>query len=448
MCMRKVYIKLIALSLMLAVSVSMVAVVSYAWVIMSTSPEVSGLQVTIGGGNTILVAADLTEEVNGVTYHYPDHFDDKLHFGQHESYGYLQQLESLMPVSTADGIHWFLPEYYDATDELVRSGRVAAGQIKDISEFSWEADLAHANLVNANEETLIDGSYIYLDFWVVSPGTDCTLRISVPTVDGDNSGGSFLLEQLQPKNQNGSYTLTKGSSTAAAMFRVGFLANTDLLLDDTMLHYAGSPDYDEDYRRLKGSYADPGFYQGNSDSNRFTIYEPNADYHPGLEGMEGKYLVTNPVGLVEDVPTEQNVQDRVTAQVRSDWITMDNGQPMLEQIFQSAVIGKSDLDMEELTDYFYDTYLQGQVEHFVNKGAFVKRASNLTDQLVLTPERTAGATDDVYIVKLERNVPQRIRMFVWLEGQDADCINLTQAASMMLNLEFAGSTAEDVTGEE
>lgn len=443
MCMRKVYFKLIALSLMLVISVSMVVAVSYAWVVMSTSPEISGLQVTIGGGNTILVAPDVSNIIDGVTYHYPGKFDEKLNFGQHASYDYLEEVESLMPVSTADGIHWFLPAYYDGSDPMVQDGRIQAGQIKDIREFTLETDLTHANLTDVEEEELIEGSYVYLDFWVVSPGTDCTLRVSVPTLDGDNSGGSFLLEQPNP--ENGKFTLHR--SHAAAMFRVGFLANTDMVLDDSMLYYLNSIAYDQDYRSLRGWYAEPGVHQYGGLYERFTIYEPNADYHPGLEGMDGMYLVTDPIGLQEDEPAAVSVLDRVTAQKKSDWITLDNGQLMLEQIFQSAIIGKEGMESAELRNYFYDTYLQGQVEHFVNKGAFVKRSENLTDQLILDPALTAGATDDVYIVKLDRNIPQRIRMFVWLEGQDADCTNLTKGVSMMLNLEFAGSTASELAGE-
>ena len=447
MCMKKIYLKLIALSLMLAVSVVMVITVSYAWVIMSTSPEVSGLQVTIGGGNTILVAADLTGQADGATYHYPDVFRDKLNFSSHASYAYLQDLDGLMPVSTADGIHWFLPEYYEASDAAVRNGLAAAGQIKDISQFTLEQDLAHANLSGVEEDVLAQGSYIFLDFWVVSPGTDCTLRLSVPTVEGDNSGGTFLVEQLQVRNGTDGPVLRSVESNASAMFRVGFLANDDMVLDDSMRQYLQSPGYDDEYRSLRGTYGEPGDYQYGWDSTRFTIYEPNADFHPELPGMEGKYLLTSPVGLVEDAPREVSVKDRVTAQRRSDWLMLDNGQTMLEQIFQSAIFGREDLEPQKLTEFFYNTYLQGQVEPFVNKGAFVKRAENLVDGLELTPGLTAGATDDVYIIRLQRDTPQRIRMFVWLEGQDADCTNVTQATSVMLNLELAGSTTRETAGQ-
>jgi hypothetical protein len=39
-------------------------------------------------------------------------------------------------------------------------------------------------------------------------------------------------------------------------------------------------------------------------------------------------------------------------------------------------------------------------------------------------------------------------MFVWLEGQDADCSNIAQACSLVLNLEFAGSTASETRDEK
>jgi hypothetical protein len=52
----------------------------------------------------------------------------------------------------------------------------------------------------------------------------------------------------------------------------------------------------------------------------------------------------------------------------------------------------------------------------------------------------AGATDDVYIIQLERNVPQRIRMFIWLEGQDIDCVDSVNSARFAVNIELAGGS--------
>jgi hypothetical protein len=51
-----------------------------------------------------------------------------------------------------------------------------------------------------------------------------------------------------------------------------------------------------------------------------------------------------------------------------------------------------------------------------------------------------NATDDIYIIDLEKNVPQRIRMYIWLEGQDIDWDPRQAANSFALSLELAGGT--------
>ena len=72
--MKKIYSRLLAITLTLVLSATMIVATSYAWFVLSDSPAVNGIQVTIGGGNTILVAADLTETRDGAVYHYPDRF--------------------------------------------------------------------------------------------------------------------------------------------------------------------------------------------------------------------------------------------------------------------------------------------------------------------------------------------------------------------------------------
>jgi len=43
-------------------------------------------------------------------------------------------------------------------------------------------------------------------------------------------------------------------------------------------------------------------------------------------------------------------------------------------------------------------------------------------------------------VELERNVPQRIRMYIWLEGQDVDWDPSVAGNRFALSIEFAGGT--------
>lgn len=63
------------------------------------------------------------------------------------------------------------------------------------------------------------------------------------------------------------------------------------------------------------------------------------------------------------------------------------------------------------------------------------------ESTVLNTYETAGATEDAVIVRLERNVPQRIRVFIWLEGQDADCTGAAENLRFAVNLQLAGANS-------
>lgn len=437
--MKKIYIKLIAVTAALALSVSVVAMSAYAWFVLSTSPVVSGLQVTIGGGNTILVAADMTKTVEGVTYHYPDEFSDKLNFSNHESYAYLRDLGGLSPVSTADGVNWFLPDYYTADDEQVLNGEAVSGELKSYADFILDTNMAHANLKNTETETVSEGSYVYLDFWVVAPDANYTLRISA----GDETGGSFLVDLPQPVENGTTYTLTDPVRMASAAARVGFMADSAVCTDDSMLYYKDSEGFDSRFNQLRGSDIP------SEESARFTIYEPNGDYHPSNTESDGTYIPTKPVGLQNGTITEVSVMDRVTVQKNSTWAVTENGtDKVISQIFETFITGRDLTDANEntLKDGFFNRYLQGQFGTYVNKGLFIKRSADLDNYNgTVTGEQlaavdAAGATEDIYLIELEKNVPQRIRMFVWLEGQDVDCVDSASSASFAVNIELAGSS--------
>lgn len=448
--MTKIYTKLIAVALALVLSVSMVVMSSYAWFILTSSPEVSEIQVIIGGGNTILVAPDVTRVVDGKVLHYPGYFSDTLNFSQYDTYDYLQELGGLTPVSTADGVNWFLPTYYDTTDNQVQLGKVPSGQLKDVSQFKLDDSLSYANLARTEVEKISQGSYVYLDFWVVSPGSEYTLRVST----GDDTGGSFVIDLQEPAQTDSGYTLASTASqggSATASVRIGFLAGVDRVTDGSMEAYQNTHAFDSRYTQLRG------VYQENSDTQvygnyRFCIYEPNADLHPQNPAMNGSYVITNPVAMVNGTAREVDVSSVLTVQKTSAWAPAVTGSGTeLEQRFQTALLGMNWQGMsgEEISEAFYNSYLQGQVSPYVQTGDFIKRTSELyLYGDIVQPEQlsaldAAGATDDVYIVELERNVPQRIRLFIWLEGQDIDCVNGLLESSFALNIELAGSNQED-----
>ena len=61
--MDKMLIKLIAAGLSLVLAVTVAVTSSYAWLTLSDNPAANGIYIAIGGGNTILLAPDLTHEI-------------------------------------------------------------------------------------------------------------------------------------------------------------------------------------------------------------------------------------------------------------------------------------------------------------------------------------------------------------------------------------------------
>ena len=55
---RKALTKLIAAFLLLMLSLTLAAAGTYAWFTLSTAPEIGGMQLSIGGSNTIRIAPD------------------------------------------------------------------------------------------------------------------------------------------------------------------------------------------------------------------------------------------------------------------------------------------------------------------------------------------------------------------------------------------------------
>ena len=439
----------------LVLTVAMVVTASYAWFTLSDSPVLSGMQVSIGGGDTILIAPDLssTDSQSGITYHYPGYFKETLIFSQYSQYDYLKSAAGLTPVSTADGVHWFTAEWYDYNDPAGLNGEMTAGSLKPITEFSLDTDLTYANLTAEEREQAQKGSYIYLDFWVVSPGADCTLRVS----SGEAGDGSYLVETKNPVKgvgENG-YALETSAGYAAASARVGFLVCQDRIVDEKNLAaYRGSLTYNQDYKILKGMYQQKGEPTLYTSGYRFTVYEPNADLHPDGNLTQGAYYVTSPVGYQGGQIISADMRYKMAVQYANRWwnageivgTTIDQEFEMWRQT-QELSTGMSP---EEIRQDFYGDHLQWSLGAYVRAGGFVPYAANLYSPTngtsVISPEMiasggyAAGATVDTHIVHLEKNVPQRIRMFIWLEGQDVDCQNLSQVLDLVLSIELAGGS--------
>lgn len=458
-------LKLTALALMVIMSLTVAVTSTYAWLTMSSSPVLEGLRVTVGGDNTIKVAADISAKTeDGTTVHYPAAFTEHLNLSLYSQYEYLVKLAGLSPVSTADGVNWFLPTYYKSSDLEVQNGNAAAGTIRPVQDFERDTALQHANLTELADSRA--GHYAYFDLWVMSPSGDCDLRVATGTDPDDDSGSYVIALPDLSKGADGSFALNENASSVAASARVGFLVNTTPLSGEsgtTALLSAISENSNTggSYNSLRGVYAEKGSSTQNfHGSESFVIYEPNADCHPGSTS-DGGYIATYPVGADENGKgKEQSVFTNLTVQKQSTWKTDGTGKSLLAGQLEAALFQfktqlseekMNALTAEQAAELFYAKYLQGQYSFLVQKGHFFPNSAALSTGIdpntrsiagaELGTYKTAGATEDAVIVRLERNVPQRIRVFIWLEGQDADCTGAAENLRFAVNLQLAGANS-------
>ena len=390
--MPQVFISVVAL----LVAGIMVTSVSYAWMVLSAAPETQGITVGIGGGTTILVAPDVTGiDDFGNTYHRPGEFTATLNLSENDAYQEISRSGNLLPVSTLDGLHWYTMAY---------------------DQYGDPAGFAEA-----------ENGWLVLDLWLVSPGAEYDVRVST---DKNSLKGSYLVELpdvIEAEASEGEtfpYALGETSGLFASTARVGFLANTQSALDQDMRDYMNSADYDNRYWKLQGRYDS----EADAASTTFTIYEPNGTLHSGE--LDGTYLETQPITRVEDTLTPSAIPAGHLAVQQTSEINV----ALLEAPLVAALDDKK-YTPDQAKDELYRDYLQGQLDSYLHTGLFYKSVSDL-------PRGTAGAAEDAVIVTLHKNVPQRIRVFLWLEGQDPDCRATGQikAADLALKIELAGAT--------
>ena len=429
---KRAYIKIACTAAALLCAMAMIVMSSYAWLTASTSPVAEGIQVAVGGGSTILLAPDL---VNNEGVHYPGAFgatlrlDDLLDADAHSG---------LTPVSTADGLNWYLPVYYTENDPEVRAVTAKAGDLKPYDQFLCDETLTHANL-SADDESAAEGSYLYADFWVVSPGSRYELRVS--TSNDASGAGSYVVDLPQVVETEDGFAMQTPEYPASESLRVGFLVNQNAAADSAAAYAANGGD--QRYTTLMGGYQEKGKPTSPLYSyNTFHIYEPNGSSHSTL-GETG-YIATYPLGRNDTSVTGIPVGSWLSVQMASRWENVVN------DVFKASVQQAGDTATAADVQARLYKNLAGRSD-YVNKGQFIQNTGKLYENLgqndtvlqaTLEQMAKAGANESNSIVTLERNVPQRIRMFIWLEGQDADCVSGASVSGFAMRIELAGSTVK------
>ena len=429
---KRAYIKIACTAAALLCAMAMIVMSSYAWLTASTSPVAEGIQVAVGGGSTILLAPDL---VNNERVHYPGAFGATLRL---DALLDADAHSGLTPVSTADGLNWYLPVYYTEDDLEVQAETAKAGDLKPCDQFLCDETLTHANL-SADDESAAEGSYLYADFWVVSPGSRYELRVS--TSNDASGAGSYVVDMPQVVETEDGFAMQTPEYPASESLRVGFLVNQNAAADSAAAYAANGGD--QRYTTLMGGYQEKGKPTSPLYSyNTFHIYEPNGSSHSTL-GETG-YIATYPLGRNDTSVTGIPVGSWLSVQMASRWENVVN------DVFKASVQQAGDTATAADVQARLYKNLAGRSD-YVNKGQFIQNTGKLYENLgqndtvlqaTLEQMAKAGANESNSIVTLERNVPQRIRMFIWLEGQDADCISGASVSGFAMRIELAGSTVK------
>lgn len=429
---KRAYIKIACTAAALLCAMTMIVMSSYAWLTASTSPVAEGIQVAVGGGSTILLAPDV---VNDAGKHYPGAFGATLRLDDLLD---ADAYSGLTPVSTANGLSWYLPMYYTEDDLEVQAGTARAGDLKPHDQFLCDETLTYAKLP-VDDERAAKGSYLYADFWVVSPGSRYELRVS--TSDDASGAGSYVVDLPQVVETKNGFAMQTPEYPASESLRVGFLVNQNAAAESAAAYAADGGD--QRYTTLMGDYQKAGEQVQPASYNTFHIYEPNGSSH-SAQGETG-YIATYPLGRNDTSVTGIPVGGRLSVQMASQW-----EENKVNDLFTASVQQAGDTaTAAEVQAQLYKN-LAGRSD-YVNKGQFIQNTDQLytgmgEDHTVLrdTLERMdkAGANESNSIVTLERNVPQRIRMFIWLEGQDADCVSGASVSGFAMRIELAGSTVK------
>lgn len=422
----KITAKLLSSILLLLISMTMTVCVSFAWVTLSDSPALSGIKVTFGTNPSIKIAENKTEIINGVEVNYPGRFLET---------AVLDTPEALLaPVSTADGIHWFVP-VYDEKGVLL--------------DFVQDETGSHANTS--------EGGYIEMDFWVVSPLDNCYIRICS---GDDDEVGTYVVELPQSiknfTNESG-YNLDDTDTSLSSSIRIGFLIDeSPIETNEAMNAYMNSSTYESSYNSLRGNY-------GDLQSASFQIFEPNGTVHSsqtsslvqtdsGIKSVLAKdkeYWITWPLGIDNEGNAKfVDIQDRLIVQKESGWKKNPDGSLILEDMYQAYLMQCNQKGKLPSLDDFYKKTLGESYLQYVYADELIESTWDLylgshldyATKDEVSVMKTTNAIREKEMVILKKNVPQRIRMFVWIEGQDVDCNANAANQNIAIRLELAGST--------
>ena len=419
---------------------------TFAWFAISTAPEISGISVSIGGAETILLALDNPDVINKNTLDYRTTVSLNDIFSSYTA---------LTPVSTADLVNWYLPTY-----------DLQTGNLNPASEFILDNSLTFANKyryktmygkivyavdgqlttenVTSSGRISLDsaamltgydlftaessGMYVYADVWMKTTAEEgCDVRLSFPhygveTAANGNEMDGFFGTYVLPKlgiatdEDTGEETLRSLSNNAETSVRIGM--------------------------QIFGNAVSENEAERNTVTEWY-IYEPNADRRSNL----------NRKPVIQSTGMSQHVLDYRPEEILSGGYynrTQPIGggaSPAVRELDYAHLITQAGCGWNLEDEALAETVRKGKLPNSCNlkyfgafvPGAEIESAMNGSKNCAYPAAAPEDNCVSQVLFRLEYDKPVRIRFFVWIEGQDVDCWNDIASGDFMVNLEFAGS---------
>lgn len=383
--MNQTRLKLLMAATGLLVSLVMVAGGTFAWFTISQKAEVTGISVTMeatGEEYPFELSLDYGEKGSQATWTTELFVDSKL-----------TGKGPMRPISTADMVHWYLPEY------------AADGAVASFYEVALE------DVANRQEE--LTSYLVYFDLWVRTRDQDSTYALKLNNPNKNNDGSLHVEQQetvygtyalwLPQRGADGKFANPMEANDAMACLRIGF----QMLEEDE---------------------------NGVETVANSLIFEPNADMRSDFTKYtsSGGVTAANGLGNLEYIASGNahvTVGDYATKFHQN--VTYPTSVPK----WQPPVDGNSE---PTYTMTPQNTFQQKKSEWDTTKLAALTESQTVDSRCIKTLGAFVGDGDSPEMAQINKENVQKVRIFLWLEGQDIDCWNQIAGGGIFANLEFRG----------
>lgn len=382
--MKQLKLKLLMAGVSLVLALTMISVGTFAWYTISRKAQVSGISITLeDDGKNFPFELSL----DGTNWTTELHVDSR--FGV------------LRPISTYDGVHWYLPNYS------------SVGSVNGFREVRLQ-DVSNRVSAPGVEET---GNYLnYFDIWIRTrdPDTGYALKLNNP----NKTGSGYHVEDFEtvygtyvlwaPQWSGGRYVNPTSTNDAMASLRVGF-----------------------------------GILDDQDNMTKFVIYEPNADLRSHF--LDGGFEPAAGSGTKEELGTLDYLGQGTSGGTKVG--SYDTGR--LDNTFYSTQVPQftagTDGGEDSYTMVDQPTLRQKASSWNTDKIAALTTEGSLNSRCIRTIGDFVNSSGQVVaysqlesMAVITEGTPQKIRVFIWIEGQDVDCWNQISDGSIFANFEFRG----------